>query len=395
MSVAHGVAGIRVALSVIGKFHTFDLARELHAQGHLAGIYTGYPRFKLKQEALPEGLIHTYPWLQTPYMGMPRKERLGTRIVRHWEYLNRITFDAHVARHMPPCDVFVGLSSSALRSGQTAHRMGAKYVCDRGSTHIRVQNQLLREEHDRWGLPYQDIDARTVALEEAEYAEADLITVPSTFNKRSFLQQGVSECKIKVLPYGVNLSRFQPVGKPQAGEFNVLFVGAMSVRKGVSDLIAAYQKLSHPKKSLTFVGSSPPAMIETLKKAGLWSDQFKVMGHVPQEKLKEIMSRAHVMVLPSIEEGLALVQAQTMACACPVIATAHTGAEDLFEDGVQGFIVPIRKPDALAEKMQALADAPDLRHHMGQQALLRVQGAGGWQQYGQAALAAYQSLLAA
>ena len=54
------------------------------------------------------------------------------------------------------------------------------------------------------------------------------------------------------------------------------------------------------------------------------------------------MSRSHVMVLPSIEEGLALVQAQALACGCPVIGTRHTGAEDLFSDGNEGFIVPIR-----------------------------------------------------
>lgn len=391
----HPQGNMRVALSVIGKFHTFDLAREMHARASLVGIYSGYPRFKLRQEMLPQALIHTFPWLQTPYLAMPRKDRLGTTLVRHWEYLTRVTFDAHVARHLPPCDVFVGLSSSALRSGRRAHQMGARYVCDRGSTHIRVQNELLRQEHERWGLPYQDIDARTVALEEAEYAEADLITIPSSFNKRSFLQQGVSEHKLKVLPYGVNLTRFQPVAKPQSGEFNVLFVGAMSIRKGVGDLISAFKQVVHPRKSLTFVGSAPPDMIATLTRAGLWSDAFKVMGHVPQEKLKDIMSRAHVKVLPSIEEGLALVQAQAMACACPVIATSHTGAEDLFEDGVQGFIVPIRSPLALAEKMQLLADSEELRDQMGQQALLRVQRAGGWQQYGQAAYAAYESLIAA
>lgn len=385
---------MKVALSVIGKFHTFDLARALHQAGHLQAIFTGYPRFKLRDEQLPPELIHTFPWLQTPYMAMPRKEWLGRTLVSHWEHINRLSFDAHVARQLPDCDVFVGLSSFANKTGQRARQRGIKYVCDRGSTHIRTQNQLLQDEHARWALPYEGIDPRTIALEENEYAEADLITVPSHFNKRSFTEHGVPSDKIRVLPYGVNLGRFQPTQKPEADRFDVIFVGALTLRKGVPDLLDAFRRLKHPRKSLSFVGTWSPQFVEVLQRMGLWSDEYTLMGHVPQERLKDIMSRAHAMVLPSIEEGLALVQAQAMACGCPVVATTNTGAEDLFEDGVQGYIVPIRRPDLIAERLQALADDPGQRDVMGQLALKRVQQAGGWQQYGESAIRLYQSLLA-
>jgi glycosyltransferase involved in cell wall biosynthesis len=89
-----------------------------------------------------------------------------------------------------------------------------------------------------------------------------------------------------------------------------------------------------------------------------------------------------VLVLPSIEEGLALVQAQAMACECPVIATDATGAEDLFTDGVEGFIVADRDVDALASRMQQLADDSFLRAQMAAAARLRVDSMGGWDEYG-------------
>jgi glycosyltransferase involved in cell wall biosynthesis len=114
---------------------------------------------------------------------------------------------------------------------------------------------------------------------------------------------------------------------------------------------------------------------------------------MPQTELKGLMSRSHVMVLPSIEEGLAMVQAQTMACACPVIASCNTGADDLFTDGQEGFVVPIRDIDSLAARMQQLADQPDLRSTMGQRALQRVQSLGGWHDYGKKAMAIYQEML--
>ena len=112
------------------------------------------------------------------------------------------------------------------------------------------------------------------------------------------------------------------------------------------------------------------------------SDGINITGHMPQEKLKEIMSRSHVMVLPSVEEGLAMVQAQAMACGCPVIATKNTGAQNLYVDQKEGFIVPIRQPNIIAEKLQYLADHPDIRKSMSMLALARVREMGGWRTYG-------------
>ena len=94
------------------------------------------------------------------------------------------------------------------------------------------------------------------------------------------------------------------------------------------------------------------------------------------------MSRSHALVLPSIEEGLALVQAQALACGCPVICSTATGGEDLFTDGVEGFIVPVRDPEALGGRMQLLADDPPLQTAMRVAALQRVQTIGGWTTYG-------------
>ena len=384
---------MKIALSTIGKFHTFDLARELHSHDALAAVFTGYPRFKLKNEGLPQSFIHTFPWMRAPFMAFPWKQHLPHSVIREWDYYTSVTFDAWVAKNLPECDLYVGLSGSTLGAGKKIQQRGGHYICDRGSSHIRAQNQILLEEHDRWDTPFFGIDPRTIAKEEQEYDESDMITVPSNFVLRSFIDQGVPAEKLSLLPYGVNLSRFQPVGKPAQGSFDVLFVGGMSLRKGVQYLVQAYQKLSHPAKTLTFVGSVSPELIEALKSRNLWPSDAKILGHVPQAELKEIMSRSHVMVLPSIEEGLAMVQAQAMACGCPVIGTLHTGAENLFTHEKEGYILPIRDVDALANRLQWLADNPDERALMGSLALARVQEMGGWRDYGNKAMAIYNTLV--
>jgi starch synthase len=98
--------------------------------------------------------------------------------------------------------------------------------------------------------------------------------------------------------------------------------------------------------------------------------------------MPELMSTSHLMVLPSIEEGLALVQGQALACGCPVLCSTNTGGEDLFTDEIEGFIVPIRDVPALTDRMQRLADDPALQSRMSEAALHRVGTLGGWEDYG-------------
>ncbi len=72
-----------------------------------------------------------------------------------------------------------------------------------------------------------------------------------------------------------------------------------------------------------------------------------------------------------------------MACGCPVLATTATGADDLFTDGEQGFIVPDRDVDALTERMQQVADDPALQNRLSEASLARVKNLGGWDKYGE------------
>lgn len=383
---------MKVVLSVSGKFHIFDLAREMHARQSLEAVFSGYPRFKLRNEKLPQDKIHTWPWVQGSYMAAAKQGIFGKWLMREWEWLTRTSLDNFVARNMPQCDVFVGLSSATLKSGLAARAKGGRYVCDRGSSHIRVQDTLLREESDRWGIAFDGIDPRIIEREEAEYAEADCITVPSTFAVRSFMQMGVPEHKVRFLPYGVNLSMFHPTARPAPDRFDVLYAGGMNLNKGIPYLLQAFRQLQHPRKTLTFAGSPSPMFIERMKAHGLWLDDIRLMGHLPQDQLKDLMSRSHVMVLPSVQDGFGMVLSQAMACGCVVIGSENTGAPDLIDDGQEGFIVPIRQSEALAGRLQWLADQPERRAEMSRLALLRVQSAGGWRDYGTQAYNIYQAL---
>jgi len=183
-----------------------------------------------------------------------------------------------------------------------------------------------------------------------------------------------------VIPYGVRLEKFRKVADPSRDQFEVIFVGSVSLRKGVPYLLQAFAGLRHLNKRLRIIGALQPEMESVL--SSLPRDKVEFLGSQPQSRLQEFMSGSHVMVLPSIEEGLALVQAQAMACGCPVIASRNTGSEDLFVDGKEGFIVNARDVAALRDRMQRLADEPALQQAMSEAAIEKVKQVGGWTQYG-------------
>ena len=372
---------MKVVVSTIGKFHTFSLARQLYERGHLERVFTGYPRFKLRDEALPDALIESWPWLSLLGQAHGRlawsNRAFGQKIAR----LSQKSFDNYVSARLPACDVFVGLSGSALKTGRRAQAAGALYVCDRGSSHVRYQNRLIEDEHRRRGVRFQGTHPGTIAQEEAEYAAADVITVPSRFAARSFEEMGVDGCKVRVVPYGVDLARFHPIGVPDPERFDVLFVGGASLRKGIPDLLEAFAALRHPRKRLTLVGAISRD-VAPLTRAAAANQPIRCLGHRPNGRLKETLSRSHVLVLPSIEDGFGIVMAEAMACGCPVVATDHTGAEDLLEDGREGFVVPIRVPEAIASRLQQMADDPTLRERMAAASLARMRASGGWDAYG-------------
>lgn len=372
-----------VVQAVCGTFHHFDLARELEARGYLRRIYSTFPWLRLKREGVSKEKVSTFPWIHTPQLVLARKGLIPAGLNREITWAMFRSFDAWVAATLPSCDAFVGISSTGLRAGRTAQSRGAKYICDRGSAHIRYQDRILREEFDLWGVEHDVIvDPRFIAREEAEYEQADAITVPSEFARRSFVEMGVPSEKLHRIPYGVRLDRFRRTGEPPAERFEVLFVGAGTLQKGVPWLLQAFARVKHPHKRLRMVGAMRPEFLQLLPR--LPSENVEFLGPVPQIQLPDIMSSSHVMVLPSVQDGFGMVMAQAMACGCPVIGTCNTGAPDLVTEMENGFVVPIRSPEVIAEKLQLLADDPALQQRMSEAALRRVRQIGGWKEYGDA-----------
>ena len=191
---------MQIVQAVFGVFHHFELAHQLHRRGYLRKIYSTWPWARLQREGLPRSLVGTFPLIHTSDYLLSRSHltsRSLSRVLNRW---NALAFDEYTRRVIPPCDAFIGISGAGLLTGQLVQRRGGKFICDRGSTHQRFQENVLREEYQRWNLPLPAPAPHIVRREEAIYAAADAITVPSTVARRSFLKMGIAPEKVQVIP---------------------------------------------------------------------------------------------------------------------------------------------------------------------------------------------------
>jgi len=374
---------MKATLVVKSRFQFFHLARQLEKKGLLEKLYTGYPKFKIKDEkGIPEDKIKTYPWFIVPYM---KRGLLGldkfNQLNKDWQWLTSQTLDKHVAGKIDKKGILISMSSIGLYAGKKMQSLGGSFICQRGSTHIVYQDEILEEEYKRWGFEWKGVDKRIIEKELLEYECADRVTVPSEFARQSFIEKGVSESKIVKISYGARLDRFKKIGEPAKNKFVVLWVGALSLRKGFMYALEAFEKLQYPNKEFIVIGSVSEEIKKLLASKRIDSSvHFK--GTVPNTELINYYNSADVFILPSIEDGFGIVLSEALASGCPIIATPNTGSVDLIKNGQEGFIVPIRNADAIVESFQKFIDTPGMRNEMSELALKRVQSIGGWDDFG-------------
>lgn len=372
---------LSVSIATIARFHSFAMARQLARKGALSAIYTGLARRFVRNEGIDPARIRTFPWIQTPIEAGQRLGLIRPLQARRLAPLAHRALDRHVARDLPACHAFIALAGVGLESGRAAKARGIAYLCDRSSAHIVVQDRLLQAEHAKWDVPFAPVDPRTIERELGEYEQADAILVPSSIVERSFLDRGIPQDRLYRVPLGVELDRFGR-SAPQDPEFCVLFVGQPGVRKGFPYLLQAFARAAIPGARLVVVGETQPETDSLLRRfpvAGL-----EMTGPLGRADVVERMSRASVLVLPSIEDGFGMVQMEAMACGCPVIVSANAGCADFLRDGEDGLIVPAGDADALAAALLRLYEDAALRAAIAEAALRSVRNIGGWNRYGDA-----------
>ena len=225
-----------------------------------------------------------------------------------------------------------------------------------------------------WHHPQTAVHRLTRPLTRHVYRSAEAIVAYGEHVERYLVATaGVDPTKVFVAGQAVEPERFAAVEPPRNGEAEVLFVGQFEERKGLTDLLGAFDALEDAGARLRLVGNG--SLEPELTRRAARDPRVDVVGYLPQERLPETLARARCLVLPSITTALdkepwGLVVNEAMHAGVPVIATDAVGAAagGLVRHEANGLIVAERDPPALAAAIGRLTADPALAARLGDQA---------------------------
>jgi|UniRef100_A0A7C3SK56 starch synthase len=380
----------------------YELALAAQEHGVLKKFFTGYyckagPLLQVLEKSLPPALwARLWRQLRRRTHGLAPEavdcarifellQQISAKFVRFKSLQNLLRqsltlfFDFQVARQLPRLefDIFIFFNDTAASySLPRAKSLGKLTVLRSEIPHGRDWLALCQEERrlapHLWQRSADDkFESWLFKRRLKEFAEADFILANSPFVKNSLIRNGVRPEKIYVLPGGADLEKFAPspgVSLSPRKPFQILFVGGICPRKGVHYLLQAFRHLNLPGGQLTLVG--PVVEPRLLAEAADLNGRFRHIPAVPHHEIPRWFAQADLFVFPTLLEGSAYVTYEAMAAGLPVVTTPNAGS--YVRHGLDGFIVPVRNPDALREAIRFLYRNKEARRRLGANARERA-----------------------
>lgn len=330
---------MKISIIVNGRFHFYDLARELSSLGHDVLLISTLPVYYIKRRTkLDSSKIRSFIALEVLKRIIERLKLYNVKFDILQKKLFGIYSFSKLDKSSRALIFFAGngwFSKYLLSIKNDLH-----LIADEGSAHPCTVNKLLNDEYCRIGLK-RNTASRTILDKETniQYKVADYVVVPSTFVKNSLILNGINQEKIFVNPYGVDIEAFCPSNvRVLDSKFRIMFCGLLSIQKGSHIFLelASYFK-GYENIEFIHVGGIDKEMSKILNSYSL--SNFKHYAPVQQEELSSFYNSSDLFILPSIQDGFAMVVLQAMACGVPVICSKNSCGPDIIEHGIDGFVV--------------------------------------------------------
>lgn len=269
---------------------------------------------------------------------------------------------ASALEHHDGIDLVHAWPKATVETAKAAQRSGIPVLREVPNTHTAYAFESVARETEALGMSAPSgnshtYDAKVLAREEDEYARAALLLVPSEFSLRTFVERGVPPAKLALHQYGYDPERYfgEPDARPDDRPFTVLFAGRCEPRKGLHHALRAWLDSGAAEHGRFLVcGQFVPGYREAL--AGLLDHpSVEVRGFVD---LAPVMRESDVFVLPSIEEGSALVTYEAQASGCVLAVSDAAGAR--CEHGRQGLVHDAGDVETLTRHLRELANDREL-----------------------------------
>lgn len=256
-----------------------------------------------------------------------------------------------------------------------------------------------------------------IALENNIMREADAIVAATTLDLRQMVwHYDAPPDRIKIIPCGVDLQRFQPhdmadaravLGLPAQPTPLVLLIGRIEPLKGIDALIRAVALIRASHEHLRDVTAivvggasddqpeawnSEQRRLDALRHELGIPDAVKFVGARPQSQLSLYHAAADVVTMPSHYESFGMAALEAMASGRPVVATNAGGPATIIEAGMNGLLTPPDDATTLAQQLVTILDNPHVAHQMGLAARVRAERYG-WSNIGCDILDVYRSLI--
>jgi glycosyltransferase involved in cell wall biosynthesis len=261
-------------------------------------------------------------------------------------------FDTDAAARLPDADHLIAFNGIALEQMRRARRSGWQSLSLVSAT---AHFERLLRQHARASKQYPLEGSWAKLLRSRnmrEYSHADRIYVASGYVRDSFLDEGLPAESLVHFPLTPD-PRFRPAdAPPEAGSFDVLYVGSLTVVKGVPLLIDAVRSLPHADMRLRLIGGwTTRGMRRFVQRACAEDPRIAIVKGDPLP----LMRSARLYVHASYSDGFGYAPAEALACGVPVIVSEDTGMKDLLAgaDGA-GLIVPTGDRLLLTEAIDAV-----------------------------------------
>jgi glycosyltransferase involved in cell wall biosynthesis len=320
--------------------------------------------------------------LRIPYrvLGKMRALALHDRIVAH--SLPRLTNRVDVV-HLWPC--------AALETIRAAKQLGIRTVLERPNAHTRFCYEVVAAEHRRIGIrtphPEYQRNEDVLAREEAEFEDTDFLLCPSRFVAESFLRAGFPPEKLLRHQYGFDEKLFYPSAErhDQTRKFTALFVGVDAVRKGLHFALEAWLKSPACENGVFLIAGELFDEFKQKFASSLAHHSVVQLGH--RSDVPQLMRQADVLLMPSIEEGFALVCIEAIGSGCvPLVSTTCT---DLCRHMENALVHPLGDVAMLSKQLTELYSNRHLLSKL-REGAIRSRGLWTWNAAGTALFRAYE-----
>lgn len=210
----------------------------------------------------------------------------------------------------------------------------------------------------------------------ASFQKAALVHCVSEAIQAEAVELGLDPAKARVIRPAVDAGFFHPGdASPPHGRFTLVTTGSLIWRKGYEFALMAFRGLLDAGVDAEFhiIGDGPERqrILFTAQDLGL-HERVLLHGKLQPADVRARLQQADVFVLSSLSEGISNAALEAMSCGLPVVTTDCGGMREAVTDGVEGFVVPVRDPWAMAEALKTLSAQPVLRRQMGTAARERI-----------------------